>query len=100
MAARRVVIGTYTLPDTNSNVIAPTFSAGFAGGATQGYLKARSGNAAAIFVAEDSDASDEPRARLAAGETFPIALDFERLAILRAKGSANDVLEFIADASE
>lgn len=100
MAARRVIIGTFTLPDANTNVVAMTFSTGFAGGATAGYLKARGGNAAPIFIAEDADASNEPRVRLAAGETFPIAIDFERLATLQAKGTLNDVLEFISDASE
>jgi hypothetical protein len=97
---RRVVIGTYVLPDTNSNVIAPTYSTGFSGGGTAGYLRARGGNSAALYIAEDSDASDEPRIRLAAGETFPILVESERLATLRVKGAASDVVEFIADASE
>ena len=94
------MIGSYVLPDTNSNHPSVTFSTGVSGVGTQGYLKARSGNAAAIFIAQDNDASDEPRLKLAAGETLPTLLDFAAVAALWVKGSASDVLEFIADASE
>ena len=97
---RRLVIGTYVLPDTASNPPVLTFSSGVVGTGTQGYLKARNGNAAALYLAQDNDASNEPRIKLAAGETLPILLDYAAVAALWVKGSAADVLEFSADASE
>jgi hypothetical protein len=88
------------LADANTNAIVLTFSTGQSGGATAGYLKARSSNAAAIRVGSDNDLSNEPYASLAAGETLPILLDYERATAMFARGTAADVLEFVADASE
>lgn len=100
MAGQRLVVGTCVLADANTNLIALTFSTGFSGGATAGYLKARGGNAAAIYVGEDNDLSGEPRLRLAAGETCPVRIEYEKVITLYCKGTQNDVLEFIAQASE
>jgi hypothetical protein len=100
VAPRRATIGTFVLPDTNTNAIVLVYSTGFTGGGTQGYLKARSSNAASLRISNDNDATTEPYAVLAAGETLPIALDFEKVAQLFARGSAADVVEFVSDASE
>lgn len=101
MAARRVAIATCALAGTTKQGITLVLASGVSGAATQGYLKARGGNSAAIFISEFSTNNDnEPRFRLAAGETLPIRLDYEGVASLYAKGSTGDVLEFVADASE
>jgi hypothetical protein len=94
IGVRRVVVASFTLPDTNTNAVNLTPDVG----ATYGYLKARSSNAAAIFLCRDSDCSNEPRFSLAAGETLPIP--YEQEAGWFADGSASDVLEFVGDAPE
>lgn len=91
---RRVVVASYTLPDTNTNALNLTPDVA----ATTGYLKARGSNGATIFIARDNDASNEPRLSLAAGETLPIP--FETETDWYCKGSAGDVLEFVGDANE
>jgi hypothetical protein len=83
-----------TLADTNTNAVNLTPDVG----GTSGYLRARSSNAAVIFLSRDNDASNEPRYALAAGETLPIPYQTET--DWYCKGSAADVLEFVGDASE
>lgn len=91
---RRVVVASFTLPDTNTNAINLTPDVG----GTTGYLKARGANSATVYVCRDNDCSGEPRFALTPGETLPIP--FEAEDGWYCDGSANDVLEFVGDASE
>jgi hypothetical protein len=90
--ARRLVIASQQLTDTNSHAVT------LAAAGAAGYIKARSGNTGTILIGKSSS-NAEPNVKLAASEVLSVLID-EATTLYAKASSANDWLEFVGDASE